>query len=79
MQTCTRRRLTLCLQGSGERAREKKITFDDFWRRTSRSCQLQIMTQRLAVNNVRRLGDTLLVPVGGEERSGGGDGRKRQS
>lgn len=74
MQTCTRRRLTLCLQGSAARAPRKKITFDDFWRRTSPSCQLRIMTQRNAVNNVRRLGDTILVPPEVGENGGWGRG-----
>lgn len=49
--------------GKWRESKEKKITFDDFWRRTSLSCQLRIMTQRNAVNNVRRLGDTILVPL----------------
>lgn len=50
--------------GKWSKSEEKKITFDDFWRRTSPSCQLWIMTQRNAVNDIRRLGDTILVPLG---------------
>lgn len=66
MRTCTRRRLTFYVSREVEREREKKkkITFDDFWRRTSPSCQLRIMTQRNGVNNVSRLGDTILLPLG---------------